>query len=276
MTADTPRSGTLAVNGARLAYELAGAGAPLVLLHAGIADSRMWGAQFDQFAQRRRTLRYDARGYGRSEMPAGPFARHQDLAELLRQLGVARAAVVGASMGGATALDFALEHPEMVEALVLVASGLSGYQFSEAFRRYEQEEEAALERGDLDTVVEINLRMWVDGPTRPPEAVHHELRSAVARMIRDASTSTEGVPRRPSLPAVERLGEIRAPTLVLIGDLDVPDMLAIADLLVAGIPSARKATIEGAAHLPSMERPEEFTRLVLDFLADTAGTTTDR
>jgi pimeloyl-ACP methyl ester carboxylesterase len=173
-------------------------------------------------------------------------------------------------MGGATALDFALEQPQMVAALVLVASGLGGYQFSESFKQYDEEEEAALERGDLDAVVEINLRMWVDGPARTPEAVGPEVREAIGRMIRDASTSTEGQPRRPSPPAIERLSEIRAPTLVLVGDLDVPDMISIADLLASGIPGARKAVIRGAAHLPNMEQPAEVTRLVRDFLQDVA------
>lgn len=255
------------VNGARLHYEIAGEGPPLVLLHAGIADGRMWNPQMPALAERFRVLRYDARGYGRSDMPPGPFTRHEDLRGLLRRLGFERAALVGASMGGATALDFALEYPELAAVLVLVGSGLGGYQFSDSFKQYDEAEEAALERGDLDAVVEINLRQWVDGPTRTPETVNPEVRTAVARMIRDASTSTEGRPRRLNPPAIERLAEVRAPTLVLVGDLDVPDMLTVADTLTAGIPGARRAVIHGAAHLPSMERPEEFTRLVLDFLA---------
>ena len=260
------QSGIAEVDGARLSYEVAGAGPAVVLLHAGIADSRMWDPQFHTFAQHHRVIRYDARGYGRSEMPPGPFARHEDLYALLRYLGIERAALVGLSMGGATAIDFTLTHPAMVTALVPVASGLGGYQWSEAIQRYNAEEEAAIERGDMDAVYEVNLRMWVDGPTRTPAQVDPEVRGTVRQMLADASTSTEGRPQRLDPPAIARLGEIRAPTLVIAGDADVPDILTIADLLVGAIPGARKVAVPGVAHMVNMERPGEFNRLVLDFL----------
>lgn len=264
-------AGIAGVNGARLHYEVAGEGPALVFLHAGIADSRMWDGQFDVFARRFRAVRYDARGYGRSDFPPGPFARQEDLRGLLVHLGIARAALVGCSMGGATAIDFALMHPEMVSALVLVASGLGGYRWSDAIAAYDAEEAAALERGDLDAVVEINLRFWVDGPRRSPEQVDPAVRAAVRSMLRDASTSTDGQPQRLEPPAIERLAEIRAPTLVVTGAEDVPDIEAIAELLTGGISGARKATIAGAAHLPNMEQAAAFNRIVLDFLGDPSG-----
>ena len=259
-------SGTADVNGARLWYELAGDGPPLALLHAGIADARMWDAQVEHFARRFRVLRYDARGYGRSDFPAGPFARHDDLHGLLRHLGIERVALVGCSMGGATAIDFALTHPEMVTALVLVAPGLGGYQWSEAMQAFDAEEEAALERGDLEAAIEMNVCFWVDGPRRTPEQVDPAVRESVRAMMRDASTSTDGRPVRLDPPAIDRLDEIAASTLVIAGEEDVADMAAVADALVAGIAGARRVTLPGAAHLPNMERPEAFNRAVMDFL----------
>lgn len=199
-------------------------------------------------------------------MPAGPFARHEDLYELLHFLGVERASLVGLSMGGGTAIDFTLVHPEMVEALVPVAAGLSGHQYSESMKRSDEEEEAAFERGDMDAVFEINLRTWVDGPARSPDAVDPAVREKVRQMQQDASTSTEGQPQRLDPPAAGRLAELSVPTLVIVGDADVPDMLTIADLLATGIADARKAVVPGVAHMVNMERPEEFNRLVLDFL----------
>lgn len=260
------RSGVAEVNGARLFYEVAGEGPAVVLIHAGIADRRMWDEQFDEFAQHFRVIRYDARGYGRSDMPAGPFAHRDDLDGLLLFLGVERAALVGLSMGGSTAIDFTLDHTAMVWALVPVAAGVSGYQYSESMTRADAEEEAAFERGDMDAVYEINLRTWVDGPTRPPDAVDPAIREKVRQMQRDASTSTDGQPRRLDPPAIGRLAEITAPTFVIAGDADMPDMPAIADLLTTGIAGAQQAIIPGVAHMVNMERPAEFNRLVLDFL----------
>jgi pimeloyl-ACP methyl ester carboxylesterase len=263
---DTGSTGTAEVNGARLYFEVAGAGPAVVLLHAGIADRRMWDAQFGAFADAFRVLRYDARGYGRSDFPPGPFARHDDLYGLLRHLGIDGAALVGCSMGGATAIDFALQHPEMVTTLVPVASGLGGYQWSDVVSAYDEEEEAALQRGDMEAVIELNVRFWVDGPRRTPQQVSPALRETVRAMLRDASTSTQGQPRPLDPPAITRLAEIDIPTFVVVGDEDVADIGVIADLLVSGIGGARKAVIPGAAHLPNMERPEEFNRTVLDFL----------
>jgi 3-oxoadipate enol-lactonase len=265
------QSGIAEVNGARLFYEVAGTGPAIVLLHAGIADRRMWDGQFAELARRFRVIRYDARGYGRSDMPAGPFARHEDLCGLLRVLGVERASLVGLSMGGGTAIDFTLAHPEMVEALIPVAPGLSGYQYSASMKRADEEEEAAFERGDMEAVFEINLRTWVDGPARSPDAVDPAVREKVRQMQRDASTSTDGQPQRLDPPAIARLGEIGVPTLVIVGDADMPDMLAIADLLATGIAGARKVILPGVAHMVNMERPAEFNRLVLDFLNSQPG-----
>lgn len=264
------RSGMADVNGATPYYESAGEGQPLVLLHAGIADSRMWDAQLHGFAERYHVIPYDARGFGCSDLPPGPFAGRDDLLGLLRALGIERAHLVGLSMGGGTALDFTLEHPEMVSALVLVASGISGFAgWTEEMTRFFDAEEAAEQRGDLDTVVELNLRVWVDGPGQPPERVDTAVREQVREMYRAslAQPWSAAQNRRLEPPAIGRLSEVRVPTLILDGGLDAPEMASIADTLAGGIAGARKLTIAGAAHMVNMEQPRQFERAVLEFLS---------
>lgn len=260
---------TADVNGAKLHYEVAGGGGPLVLVHAGIADGRMWDAQVDAFSENFRTVRYDMRGFGSSSMVAGPHAHHDDLRALLDALGIERAAFVGCSMGGATVIDFALENPGRVEALVLVCSAVGGFEFDEEPPQEWEELVAAEEAGDLERVSELEVRMWVDGPRRGPEAVDPAVRDLVRDMnliaLRNEALQL-GEELEPHTPAASRLPQIQAPTLVLAGDEDRPRTLAAADLLERRLPNARKTVITGTAHLPNMERPEEFNRLVLDFL----------
>jgi 3-oxoadipate enol-lactonase len=264
-------SGFAEIGGARIYYEIAGDGHPLLLLHAGVADSRMWDDQWQPFARRYRSIRYDLPGFGKSQLPDSPYAAHEEVASLLRLLGVRQAHVVGTSWGGRIALDFALTHPEMVSALVLVCPSVSGDQPSAAVRRFGEEEEALLERGDLAAATELNLRMWVDGPRRAPDQVDPSVRERVREMQHHAFTVPEPqgfelLPLEP--PANERLEEVRAPTLVVVGDHDLKDKLALADRLASKIPDAHKVVIPGAAHMVSMEQPDEFNRVVLDFLAE--------
>jgi pimeloyl-ACP methyl ester carboxylesterase len=263
--------GLATIGGAQIYYEVAGAGHPLVLVHAGVADSRMWDDQWEPFARRYRAIRYDMPGFGQSRFPDGPYAAHEDIAGLLRLLNVDRAYVVGVSWGGRTALDFALAHPEMVSALVLVCPSVSGQEPSEVVRRFGAEEEALIERGDLMAAAELNVRMWVDGPRRAPEQVDRSVRDRVREMQHLAFTipTPEGLePIDLEPPAIERLAEVRAPTLVAVGDYDIDEKLATVDRLAAEIPGAHKMVFPGAAHMLTMEQPAEFNRAVLDFLGE--------
>jgi pimeloyl-ACP methyl ester carboxylesterase len=264
-----PKNGMVDVDGAELYFEAAGGGEPLVLVHAGIADARMWEGQFAPFAERHLTIRYDMRGFGRSVLAPGPFSHHEDLRVLLDRLGVGRTSLVGCSMGGATVLDLALENPERVEALVLVCSAVGGFEFDGEPPGEWQEIVAAEEAGDLDRVSELEVRMWVDGPGRGPDVVDPAVRDLVRGMNLIALQNEAlglGEEQEPETPAVARLSEIQAPTLILVGDEDQPRTLAAADLLARDLPNARKVVMPGTAHLPNMERPEEFNNLVLDFL----------
>ena len=264
-----PESGIADVNGARIGYEILGEGEPLVLVHAGIADGRMWDAQIDAFSRRYRTIRYDLRGFGRSPMVPGPFSHAVDLRALLDALEVDRAVLVGCSMGGGAVIDLALENPERARALVLVGPAISGFGFDEGPPEEWDELVAADEAGDLERVSELEVRMWVDGPRRGPDAVDPAVRDLVREMNLIALKNEAmqlGEELEPEVPAASRLSGIQAPTLVLVGDEDRARTLAAAGLLEGEIPNVHKTVMAGTAHLPNMERPEEFNRLVLSFL----------
>ncbi len=263
--------GSADVNGTKLYYEVAGAGHPLVWLHSGLTNSSMWDAQWEIFAQRYRVIRCDLRGFGWSGAASGSFSYREDLSRLLRFLGVERAYLVGSSMGGSLAIDFALEHPEMVAALIPVGSGVSGEQPSDFLLERWKEIDVVAAGGDLARAVELELRLWVDGPGRAPEQVNPAMREQVRQMNAEnfkRSEQEQGQPQPLEPPAVGRLDEVRVPTLVLVGEYDVPDKLASADLLARSIPGARKVVMPDTAHLPSMEQPEQFNRLVLEFLGN--------
>ena len=261
------------INGAQIFYEVDGDGPPLTLLHAGITDSRMWDAQFATFAATYRTVRYDVRGFGRSALPPGPYTMREDLGALLDFLGIARTHLIGVSMSGSIVIDFAISYPERVSALIPVAMGIGGMTSSAFMEERDREVEAIIASGDVDAVNEAELRLWLDGVGRPAgtavdpgvrERVREMNTPLIAAQINDKGEH-ESV-NRLAPPAIERLEEITAPTLAIVGAHDVPDMLTNADAIATRVPGARRVIMPGVAHLPPMEAPEEFNRLVLDFL----------
>jgi pimeloyl-ACP methyl ester carboxylesterase len=262
-------SGLAEINGAQLHYETRGDGPPLLLIHAGVADSRMWHDQIDAFSQAYWVIRFDLRGFGRSDMPPGSFANYEDVRALLDHLDIESAHVLGISFGGAVALDFCLAYPDRVRSLILGAPSVGGTEPSERIRRFWQEEDEALEAGDLDAATELNLRLWVDGPERTPEQVEPRLREKVRQMQlaifqKEIPDDIEEIDLEP--PAAQRLPEIAAPTLILVGQLDLDEKRDLAGRLAAEIPGARKVVLPGVAHMLNMERPEQFNQHVLDFL----------
>ena len=251
--------------------EVGGDGPAVVLIHEGICDSRMWDPQWETFRPSHRVLRYDMRGFGRSPIGPGSYSNAGDLLDLLEQQNVRKASLVGVSMGGRVALEVAIARPELVEALVLVGAGLPGHEWSAAMKAADEAEMAALTGGDLDAAVEVILRTWVDGPRRRPDEVDSEVRARVAEMQKRAYELQipvwETAEEEPLVvDLAERIGEVGAPTLVLVGEEDVPDMHEIADRLERELPNARRASIAETAHVPSLERPREFDQLVLPFL----------
>jgi 3-oxoadipate enol-lactonase len=255
-----------------LYHEVEGSGPTVVFVHEGIVDSRVWDPQWASFEEYRR-VRFDLRGFGRSPVGTPPLGYARDVIELLDTLDVSGAAFVAGSLGGRVALEVALERPDLVGALVLVGAGLQGERWGAEVEAFGQAEDAAVQRGDLDTATELNLRMWVDGPRRTPEDVDPAVREAVRVMQREAfelqAPVWDELDEEPLVDDVAgRLGEIRAPTLVLVGEEDVPDMHRIAGRLADAIPGAKSGTVPRAAHVPHLERPADFDALVLPFLAE--------
>lgn len=252
---------TRAVAGS-LHVEQAGSGADVLLLHAGVADARMWDPQWVAWPDGRRVTRLDLRGFGRSPLPASSFSHAGDVLAVLDQLEIERAALVGASFGGRVALDLAASHPERVTGLVLAGAGLPDHDWSTGLEAFGAAEDEALAAGDLDRATEVNVGFWVpDAPDWVREAIREQQRTAFELQV---GSTAEDVLLTDDLTT--RLEEIDIPALVLVGEQDYGDFHALADRLAGALPRARRATIAGAGHLPSLERADAFDAVVLPFL----------
>ena len=262
------------VNGVRLYYEIGGEGSDLVFVHAGCADSRMWDEQFSIFVDNYRALRYDMRGYGKSSLGQTTFSNRDDLYNLLEILDIHQAHFVACSMGSLAVTDFALEHPEKVKSLVLVSPALSGYQYQGPPPQPVLEMIEARKAGKLEQAAELQAQIWADGPKRNSDQSNRQAHKLVYEMSLDSLNLQADIIRQTTFlieeplnpPAIERLEEIKVPTLVIVGDMDDDSEMAIADVLTTRINGAQKTIVPGSAHLPSVEKPEEFNQVVLNFL----------
>lgn len=266
-------SGYIENNGAQLYYEQAGKGPALVFIHAGVADSRQWKNEFNEFAGAYRVLRYDMRGYGKSLPADGEFSHMDDLVSLKNQLGIDEPIIlVGCSMGGTLAMDYSLDHPTRVEALVMVGSGPSGLKLDVPDHPKAADAAVAYDEGDLDRVAELEAQIWFDGMGREPDQVDPEMRALALDMNRTAlaHVAQQTGKRLPdaNLPAAERIQDLRIPVLIIVGEHDIPYIQSAADVMLAEIPAARKVEITGAAHLPNMDRPQAFRQALQTFLVD--------
>jgi len=264
------------VNGTRLYYEVAGEGHPLVLNHGGLVDHHLWDDSFEEFARHFKTVRYDMRGFGASGLlkkGMEPYSLEKDLRALLQFLGIEKIYILGLSMGGGSAIDFTLQYPEMVDALITVGAGLSGFEADEESERQNKQNWSAVleafKSGDIPRTVEVTLRWWTDGPNRTPEQVDPVARERIRVMTtrnyeRPDDEDVEPVGMTP--PAAGRLAKIHVPTLVIVGSEDVAEIQTIAGALVNGIAGAQKVVIPGTAHHPNVEKPQEFNRAVIEFL----------
>ncbi len=254
----------VSVEGGKLYYERAGEGYPVVLIHPTLWDARIFDGRFEAFAAHHDVVRYDLRGYGRSDVPTQPYSDLRDLRYLLGELGIERCALLGCSFGGQLAIDAALAYPDVVEALVLVAPGLSGYRWRDpGLEVLVEEVRRAVAAGDLEGAMDLELAVWA--PLRSgPEVDAWVRRIAMENLhvLRIPDTLAETPP-----PAHPRLGEVQAATLVLVGDRDIGEIHAIADLIVERVPGAHKREIHDADQLVMVRQPAVFDRLVLDFLA---------
>lgn len=267
--------GFVPVSGGHLYYEVDGEGPPLVLLHAGVANLRQWDPQVPAFAEKYRVIRYDTRGWGRSESEKVEFSNHGDLEQVLDHLGVQATHLLGTSRSGGIALNFTVTHPERVTSLTAVAGGGVGEPDlpAEALapgEALDKATEEALEAKDWKRLADMETAFWGDGPGQPEGRLDPAIRAMMHDWILTtyAAEKEEGLPQRLDPPADERLDQLTMPLLVVIGELDEAYTNAASRNLAESVPGARFEVFEGAAHMLNLEQPERFTRLVLDFLAE--------
>jgi pimeloyl-ACP methyl ester carboxylesterase len=266
------------VNGkARLAGVEAGAedasSPPVVFLHAGVADRRMWEAQLEAFAPRHRVVAYDRRGFGETRGQPETFSHIDDLLALLDRLDIDRAALVGCSQGGRIAIDFALTHPGRAAGLFLIAPAVTGAPSPEAFppaveALLEMLEEAE-EEEDLDRINLLEAWMWLDGPDSDEGRVGGAVRDLFLAMNAAALYAPDPGPETnpAAFPAAyARLADLNLPAQVLWGDLDFPHIQQRCVHLVQAIPRALGTVVPGTAHLPNLEQPEAVNRHLRAFL----------
>ena len=259
------------VDGGRLYYETSGKGPALVLIHAGFLDSRMWDIQFQLFSENYRVIRYDVRGFGKSDVAQTKFSDYKDLRRILDHLEAKTASLVGVSNGGRIASDFAVEYPSMVDHLVLVSPGMSGYKFSgpeeeklwEEFDKQMKPQEEADREGRAADAVEMDVTAWAPAQT----LANRERITQIAMDNFHVHVENPWKLQVPPEPRTwERLSNIRVPTLLIIGDRDVPAQILMVDNIHTHIPGSKKVLIQGGDHIVNMSEPDEFNRTVLEFL----------
>lgn len=260
---------SVSVRSGSLAGTMTGEGLPVVFLHAGVCDTRMWQSQMDAVAEDGwQAIGYDRRGYGETVSEDVPFSHLDDLEAVLKTLDIHAAVFVGCSLGGGLAVDFALRHPGRVIGLVLIGTSVTGSPWSstEAESMIEAAEEDAFERGDLDMLNRVQAHEWLDGP----RARSGRVSGAVRELFLDMNAKALG---KPALPQEERPREawsrvatIGSPTMLLVGDEDFTALIERHDHLSEEMPNAFAAVLEGTAHIPSIERPDLVNSLLLEFL----------
>ncbi len=254
---------------AKLAGRQLGEGLPVVFLHAGVCDKRMWAEQMTMVAEEGwHAIAYDRRGYGETESPDEAFNHVDDLEAVLGALGIHAAVFVGCSMGGGLAVDFALRHPGRVIGLVLIGTSITGAPWSatQAEQQLEMAEEDAWERGDRDMLNRVQAHQWLDGPRARNGRVGGAARDLFLDMNAIALAKPQLTLEEQRPAAWPRASEVGAPTLLLVGDEDFTALIDRHEHLSEEMPNAFAAVLEGVAHIPSIERPELVNSMLLEFL----------
>jgi pimeloyl-ACP methyl ester carboxylesterase len=264
-TKSNVESGFMDVEGGKLYYETAGKGEVIVLVHDGSLHHVTWDAQFFTLAENYKVIRYDRRGYGKSHFPEKSYSNVEDLNSVFDFFNVKKAAVFGMSAGGGLSIDFTLEYPDKVTSLVLVGAVVSGYGYTDHF----------LSRGGrLDAALFNNPEKLIDYMfKKDPYTIYYENKEARQKALKFMQENPHNYDFRknqldtgPKRAALDVLGEINIPVLIVVGEYDIPDVHSHAGAIEAGIKNSKRVVIKNAAHLVPMEKPDAFNSLVLDFL----------
>jgi 3-oxoadipate enol-lactonase len=245
-----------------LHVETTGTGPVVVLVHAFHMDLRQWDEQMPALGGYR-VVRYDVRGHGKSGPPGDGYAAHEDLAALVRALGVERVSIVGHSMGGQIAVDFALAHSELVDRLVLVSPGITGFTAPPAdwFKPIIE----AVRGGSAQRAGEL----WWQSPLMAGVRARGAAGEPYKQIVMDNAaiwTTPRPAEAPVQIPAVNRLAELKARTLVIVGDRDEPPLLSLTQKIAAEAPNARRVEMKETGHMAPIERPAEFNGVLVDFL----------
>jgi 3-oxoadipate enol-lactonase len=257
---------TPSVTGVTIAFETAGEGPALVLLHSAVCDRRMWDPQWPAFTEAgHHVVRCDFRGYGDTPVADRPYCDAEDVRDLMDALGLDRATLIGSSYGGRVAVELAARWPDRVTAMALICAGLPGHERSAELRAFGEREDELIDAGDIAGAVELNVDTWLG-----PEA-SGQVRQQVREMQRHAfDVQLAATEEFPEIEVKIDLSAVRGPCLALSGAHDLPDFRQIAASLPGLFPGTRHTELPWAGHLPSLERPGEVTPLLLSFLAETA------
>ncbi len=264
-------SQTVSVDNGSLYVESAGEGIPIVLIHAGYLDRRMWDGQFEMLARSYRVIRYDVRGYGDSSEPDGKYSDSRDLKRIYDSMRLTKATLIGVSNGGRIALDFAVEYSESVSALVLMDSGVSGYKPENAeeehiwdqYQGYEIKYNRMIKEGNFRGAAAIDVDLWTNQVTNK---VREKLMSIAEDNARKSANYEPNLQIYPQPPAFERLSSLKMPVLILAGSKDLPGSILQCKRINRLIQGSELKVMEGADHIPSLSKPEEFNSMVLEFL----------
>jgi 3-oxoadipate enol-lactonase len=259
----SPQGSFLEVDGAKLYYEECGSASQVVVLvHDGVLHSAAWDDVWPDFCKHFHTIRYDRRGYGRSPIATQEYYATDDLAAILHHLNLKHVAIVGSSHGGEISINFTLDHPEMVQQLVLVGAVVGGMPYTKHFLERGDVLGKPLEKGDIKSAIAAATKdKYLIAPGS--DAAKKRMADILSANPQDLTHPELELPVKAALP---RLGEIHIPTLLLVGDADIPDVHAHADAIEAGVPRARRVVISDVGHLMYLEKPTEFSRIVIEFL----------
>jgi 3-oxoadipate enol-lactonase len=263
-SAKTAQAGSFAeVEGSKIYFEECGTGPQaVVLIHDGVLHSAAWDDVWPEFCKHFHAIRYDRRGYGRSATATAGYFESDDLAELLHHLKVARVALIGSSHGGEISINFTLDHPEMVQQLVLVGAVVGGMPYSQHFLDRGSALGKPLEKGDVQGAIAAAAKdKYLIAPGN--DAARKRMTDLLSASPQDLTHAEFELPVKPALP---RLPEVRIPTLLLVGDADIPDVHAHAGAIEAGVPRARRVVIQNVGHLMYLEKPGEFSRIAIRFI----------
>jgi pimeloyl-ACP methyl ester carboxylesterase len=262
------------VPGGRLFVVSDGAGPPIVLIHAAIADLRSWDSMVPGLvAAGHRVIRYDYRGFGRSMTEDVEFSNREDLVKVLDAFGIGRAALVGNSRGGGIAFDTAIDFPDRVVAVVGVGAGLNGFDGTATLEELALFQHAgtvmSAAEPDLDLVADLAVELWVDGPGQPKDRVDPAIRATAWSMCRPLSEPGRVHGRLTTMdpPANDRLAELVCPVLAVAGRLDLSTIVQAARRVEEAAPNARAIVWPDVAHMIGMEAPDRLDALIVDFLA---------